>query len=45
MTPEEDRDLVAGALQLLMAGSNGLWWIGHPDGDIDFEPESNESIG
>lgn len=37
MNPEEE-DLLAGAVQLLMAGVNGLWWIGDPDGDIELEP-------
>lgn len=42
MTPDEE-DLLAGIVQLLMSGVNGLWWIGDPDGDIEFEPASEST--
>lgn len=40
--PPEDEDMLAGIVQLLMAGSNGLWWVGDADGDIELYPAGED---
>lgn len=34
----DEDDLIAGALMLLMAGSDGLWFVDDPNSDMELEP-------